>query len=545
MLRALAHSADGMPPTYYLLAQLWQKIFGGSILSLRLFSSLALSLGAYGVWAGLRRAFSAWASALAVTAVFCGSEMFLFQNHNLRPYGLFIGISGLAFWLYSLAADKTTISPGLFAATAACHAVLVLCHPFGIVYSGLFLAALLISNFHQRRMQPRAYAAIAAGWLAFVPWVIPSLRLAGMTESRTWVEMPNWQKLLDSYGFQMTCLPVVLAVLVLVSFAARGRVAVDTTGERRTLVIFTVALATGTALSFSSSDAACIGPVLIIISMLALVFRSRTVNKSQTARSLFYLAVAFLLVPVAIFTISHVSAPLFVSRYWAPSYIAVAVLLAAVFEEISVPAGLPRYALWSRVAWTAMLALILVLPVRDSLEVSTTDTPRVGGVSRSALQALVPGNEPVVIEDPLAFLPLTVGSRNPTSNYFYLLDRQATLNSKSERAFTCFKMLQVWLERGYLRGHILPAQSFLAAYPDFLVLHTPGFAWFEMRLAHDVSYHFRVLGQVTGSTLVEVKRCAPADKPDCLGTKDAPAQRPQINHRSTTHTSGVAADNME
>ena len=504
MLRALAHGADGLPPTYYVTAQLWRRIFGGGILSLRLFSSFGMIIGVYALWAGLRRLFSFWASTLAVATLFCTSWMFLLQNSNMRGYGLLVGLCGIAFWLYSLAGDQPAMSPTLFVASVACHAALVLTHPFGIAYSAVFLLAFIVSDYKERHVRWRVCGAIVIGWLALIPWVPVFIRLASINSSRNWVDMPRWQDLLNAYSFQIFWLPTIVLVFVLMGFVLTGGARLGSAPERRSFVPFSLLLLAGLALSFSANFAVYLGPILAIVFMLWLALPSGQ-GSDLHSRSVLYLAFTLLLVPLALFAISGIWVPAFTFRYLLPSYLAVAILLAATFDKVSAGTIRLRSRLVPQLAWTMMFAAILFSPARAIICAPVSDIPR-GGVSARTLNALVPSDKPIVIEDLIAFLPLTMDQSQSGHRYFYLLGAEASHHHSRHAAV--INMLTVWYHYGYLRGQILPSEKFLATHHDFLVLQAPEYAAdserFESRISSQGLYQIRILGQLGDSSLLHV-----------------------------------------
>ncbi len=503
MMRALAHGADGMFPTYYIAGQLWRRVFGGSILSLRLLSSLGMIVGAYGLWAGLRRLFTFWASTLAVASLFCTSWMFLLQNSNLRGYGLLVGLSGIAFWLYSLASTRTAVSPGLFGGTVVCHAALVLTHPFGIVGSAVFLVGSVASDYKDRRVRWDAYAAIVTGWLALIPWIPAIIRLASINSSRNWLDAPHWQDLLDACTFQMFWLPMIVGVFVLIGFVITkgGSLA---SFDRKALLPFSLLLLAGTALSLSADYALYFGPILAIAAMVWLLLFSKP-ESNQRSRAVLYLAYIFLSMPVVLFVISRVWLPIFAFRYFLPYYFAVAIILAAIFDKVSAGNVRLRSRVGPQLACAMMFAAMLFSSVRAVVRAPVRDIPR-GGISARTLNALAPGDQPIVIEDLIAFLPLTMEQAPLGHRYFYLLNAEA-LHHPGKHTVV-INMLKVWFEYGYLRGQILPLDTFLAAHHEFLVLHSPEYAADSARLDAQISspalYQIRLLAHVDDSTLLHV-----------------------------------------
>src|SRR5271166_1706251 len=89
MMHGLANAADGGMPLYYLLAYGWGSLFGVTLLSLRLFSSLFVCVGVLLLWSTLRKTYSLLAVALSMAATTVTSGALLHQNVEARYYGFY------------------------------------------------------------------------------------------------------------------------------------------------------------------------------------------------------------------------------------------------------------------------------------------------------------------------------------------------------------------------------------------------------------------------------------------------------------------------
>src|SRR5437867_13104135 len=83
MLIAWSDKFNQAPPLYFILGWFWDKIFGSTELSLRLFSSVSLGLACVIVWRLLCRTYDFWSTTVGTLSVFCLSRIVLYQNAEL------------------------------------------------------------------------------------------------------------------------------------------------------------------------------------------------------------------------------------------------------------------------------------------------------------------------------------------------------------------------------------------------------------------------------------------------------------------------------
>ena len=86
---ALRHAADGGLPVYYNLAWVWDRLTGGSVLALRLFSAFAVIAAVWVLWGAFRSMYRLLPTAIALFAIFGGSNLLLKADAEVRFYGLF------------------------------------------------------------------------------------------------------------------------------------------------------------------------------------------------------------------------------------------------------------------------------------------------------------------------------------------------------------------------------------------------------------------------------------------------------------------------
>src|SRR5262245_31636408 len=94
MWHAFNDAINNSPPLYFAAGWVWALLFGGSEMSLRFFSSLAMSLALLIMWRVLRGPFGNWTSILSLGLAFT-APLILYQNANARPYGLFLACTAL------------------------------------------------------------------------------------------------------------------------------------------------------------------------------------------------------------------------------------------------------------------------------------------------------------------------------------------------------------------------------------------------------------------------------------------------------------------
>ncbi len=98
---AIQHGADGGQPLFYTTAWLWAKAFGTGVLTLRLYSSVAMCAALLVTWRTIRRFYGMWATAFGVLAIWGTSGVLLEQNAEARFYGLYMLAVALTVDLYT------------------------------------------------------------------------------------------------------------------------------------------------------------------------------------------------------------------------------------------------------------------------------------------------------------------------------------------------------------------------------------------------------------------------------------------------------------
>ena len=141
---AIQHGADGGQPLFYTTAWLWARAFGTGVLTLRLYSSIAMCGALVVTWATIRRFYGMWATAFGVLAFWGTSGVLLEQNVEARFYGLYMLAVAITVYIYTRLVAHRVPTSALLVVVFLSQAALVLTHVLGLIYSGLILSALVI-----------------------------------------------------------------------------------------------------------------------------------------------------------------------------------------------------------------------------------------------------------------------------------------------------------------------------------------------------------------------------------------------------------------
>ncbi len=434
MMHGLANAADGGMPLYYLLAFAWGKLCGTTLLSLRLLSSLFVCAGVVLLWNTLRKVFSFAAVALSIATTTITSALLLHQNVEARYYGFFFACAALVFLMQYGLSQVNQPSRRTITGTIVAHAALLMSHPFGLLYSLAAICALAFVDHRRGRSRWRLYLAIASSWLVLLLWIQPIMRLHDVSVPHNWPPPPSLSDVLSLYAFASPCI-------------AFG-------------VIFVIALST---------------------------FLPVENGKPATSDSLPLLAlgIAYLLPPLLITLISLGDSSLFVDRYFIPSLIGVATLIASLFDS--------RLSL-TRLAWAARLACAAVF-------LACLAWPLVGAERLTDTRFLVidqklPPNIPVVVDDAQSFLTLTYLSRKAERPYYFPLDWEQAVHSPVRGATVNYKLMRNAKMSGYSSDRVIDVQQLTCLFPNFLVLDVPKYGWLQERILNNSDFAAQHLGEM-------------------------------------------------
>jgi uncharacterized membrane protein len=433
MMRALVHAADGGMPLYYIVAYGWGRVFGLSLLSLRLLSSLFICAGVLLLWSTLRKYFSLTAVSLAMTATVTTSALVLTHNAQARYYGLYFATAALVFALHALLAQTPHPGGKLLSGAILAHVALIMSHPFGLLYSVASICALLVSDYRWGKVRAGLYAMLASSWLILVLWVVPLLNLHDVAVPRNWPPPLDFSDVVSLYSFSSPC--VVMVIFVVVALTALGRPA-----ESREL-------------------------------------------RADDPRPLMTCATAFLIPPLLIAVLSVGESSFFVNRYFIPSLVGVTAIVTSLFDlrlrrvKSSVPL---------KIAWLVMFVVFLAWPIGSALSLNDK---RFVTMDRN-----LPNGVPVIVTDAQAFLPLTYLSHKADRPYYFPLDWNAALHSASRGMTVEDKLMRNSKAAGYSVDRILESEQLRCAFDSFLVVDNPRYEWFQTRIVRNRDYQVQMLG---------------------------------------------------
>ena len=432
MMHALANGVDGGMPLYYLLAYGWATLFGTGLLALRLFSMVFVCTGVLLVWHTLRKAYSLPAVALAVAATTVTSAALLHQNVEARFYGFYFACAALVFACYLPLATKP-ITRRLVVGAVLASGALVMSHPFGVLYSAMAILALAVADYRSGSFRWKLYLALMSSWLLLLAWLGPILKIRDVAQPQNWPLPPTLTEVLSLFAFASPCLAFgLLAGVGLSALAPPAR-------EQQTV----------------SGNSA---PLLI-------------------------LAAAYLLLPLPIAILSQGSSSMFVDRYFLPSLIAGATIVAYLLDS---RLRVVRMNFGLQAAWLLVFAVMCAWPI---LSISKTRENRFEVMDRS-----IPYDLPVIVTDAETFLPLSYLTQKTVRPYYFPLDWEAALHTNGRGGNVNYKLMRNAKASGYSSDRILETPQVMCVSENFLVLDNPRYAWFRERVFSNPNYQVEHVG---------------------------------------------------
>jgi hypothetical protein len=495
---AIQHGADGGMPLFYTTAWLWAKAFGTGVLTLRLYSSVAVCGALVSIWITIRRFYGLWATAFGVL-LFCGtSYLLLDQNVEARFYGLYLLTVAITVDLYTRLVASPAPSRLLLVAVFFSQVALVLTHVLGLIYSGLILLALILFDAAKGRLRFKLYFVYAAAWLALLLWAPAILSTMAAGKPHGWISMPSLTDLRTSYLFvdSLQWLRLCRRHSSEIGFQLVSRAA--------EFVIYVP---------------------LAVVFLLGLwrIFRSGWRTISEPKNALILLAYALLSAPLVLFALSHVVTPVLHPRYILPSGIGLAIILTASADALGADARSP----WpSRSVWVPVVLFLMVLPVLSVLALGPINLSW-AYLDVQGFEQIVPAGLPIVVpweEDFVKFMRI---SPKP-ARYYFLLDWPAALAGPRASVLD-YHLMNRYRANGYYAGNIQDRNSFLCSQPDFLVLDSPNANtldasnqnapdfqlpnWFDVNIRTAPQFEWKVIGQFDGPEitrkLIAVHRAEP------------------------------------
>jgi hypothetical protein len=473
MMAALGDTINNAPPLYFALGWIWTKLFSSSELSLRLFSSLGICAALVITWLNLRRTYSFWPVSIATLSVFCLSGIILQQNAEARYYGLFLAVSALALYDYGRLSSATSDARRFSPATVVTHALMVYTHPFGFLYSGVILLALILHDRWVGIARPSVYLSVLVGWLSFLLWLGPFLNQTALGRPRSWIPPATLRDVIDALTLPRDLFLLLLPLSILIFWR-------------------------------STSDRSSSTPRL---------------GLSSGESSLLLVAYGFLGVPLLTWLLSVIFQPLFVARYLMPTLLGWCTVLAALLARLPLPAGVPADTFRPPfrvlratpvLILTVLTATMLLAPLQFARGFPRTELTPLGGEQQAG------AGLPIAFEFSQTFLQRFHYSRD-RDRYVFILDSDAALDGHSGLFSPGEYKTMEALRRNYpalFRDRIVDGADFLRRHRRFLVLdYGAGCTssnvvcpqWFELRIAKNEKYSARRLGSVDGMDLVLVE----------------------------------------
>jgi hypothetical protein len=457
---AIQHGADGGMPVFYTTAWLWAKTFGTGVLTLRLYSCLTMCAALLVTWRTVRRFYGMRATAFGVLAFWGTSGLLLNQNVEARFYGLFLVAVAFSVDVYTRLVMQTAPKVRLLILSFLSQAALALTHVLGVIYGGLILLALIVTDTTGHRFRPRVYLAHAAGWLALLVWIpaIQTSRAAG--KPVVWIMMPTFKTLVATYLFE---------------------------DFEQWIGLLQRHLPTA---PFQTIRHATEWIILIPFALIVLLGLRRLVGSLQRIDSAprgALLLVAYVLVamPVVLFVLSHLIVPVFVPRYLLPCGVGVAIILAD-FADARGADNNPS----ARWVWRSILLLLVISPVVTALALPPLELSR-QYLDVQRLDGAAAADRPVVAGWQEDFSKLMRFSHDP-ARYVFLLDWPAAV--AGPRGFVLdYHLMKAYRDNGYYAKNIQDSQAFLCSHPDFLVLDVEGHSWFDMTIRKMPQFEWKVV----------------------------------------------------
>jgi hypothetical protein len=478
---AVQHGADGGMPLFYTTAWLWARAFGTAVLTLRMYSCVAMCAALVVTWRTLRRFYGTWATAFGILTFWGTSGLVLDENAEARFYGLFLLTVALTLNISTRLMVQPAPKLRLLALSLVSQSALVLSHVLGILYGGLILLGLILSDAAQRRFRPRIYLFHAAGWLALLVW-LPSIRASmAVGKPHGWIGKPELKYLFPAYLFA----PFEQWFLLLERHSG---------GARWKMV----------------HHAAEFAMLMALAVILLLGLRKLLAAKQRTSfdpgSALLLIGYLLLSAPLILFVLSYLVTPIFLARYMVPSGIGLAIVLA----DFADARGSDNPAA-SRLVWVGVATFLAILPMLSSLVMPPLRSSK-QFLDVQRLDHTVPENIAVVTDWADDFAKLMRYPHSPHSNYYFLLDWPAALAGPKPDV-TSYHLLSSNRDVGYYSPSIQDSDVFLCSHTDFLVLDThligqdaDGPTWFDQRVREAPEFTWRKLDSFDAPDFLVVKR---------------------------------------
>ena len=466
MMIAWGDTFNQAPPLYFILGWVWAKLFGNTELSLRLFSSLSISVAFTLVWITLRRTYNFWAVSIGTLSVFCLSELILYHNVEVRMYGLFAAVCALGLLQFDAINRTEKYSTKLLVTNNLIHSAIVLTHLYGILYSGAILAVFILRDiyfFKGKNWRNNVYLSVILGWSVLIPCIAPLLNQSN--NHAKWFTHVSSSTLLNYFIFSPKFALLVLALLLASVFLYISKEAATHSYSRSQVE--------------PGNDMQEAQPPLV---------QDVPSTNFSAEFSLLLLAGAFMAVPILAWIISLTIKPMLNDRYIIPTIaISWPILMAYLSSRL-----FPNFRLLNqqKLILVVLTASLLIHPIY-SAKVVGSYSPKPGMNDQKYGYSELP----IAMEAGHDFLPRFHYSSKP-SRYFHILDWEIALkNTESAYATGNYTHIAA-LQRRYPFINIMQNQDFLDKYDRFLVLNETDQKWFEWRVQNNPKYQVKSLGIV-------------------------------------------------
>jgi hypothetical protein len=468
LFRAIQNGADGGMPVFYATAWVWARVFGSSVLSLRLYSCTAMCGSLLISWRTIRRFYGMWATACGVLMMWGTSALLLYQNVEARFYGLYMLAVAIAVNIYArlIQNEKASLRTWFLILILLSQAGLVLSHVLGLIYGVLILLALILYDVAiEHNLRLKLYLFYATGWLSLLAW-IPAIRNSmAASKPNAWIQLPNVRSLFAAYLFE--------DFFQLDSWLkSHSHIGLFKTVLRGTELVILVPLAT-----------------VFLLCVRRLLTRKR--RTSSDPKDGFLLVAYFLLAaPVVFFALSYLVTPVFVPRYLLPSEIGMAIVLAAFADALGADSQdasrrTPRW-VWPVIAVFlagSPVLSVLALP-RPEMDTFYLDVRRLDNVAPPQIAVVA-----TWLDD---FTKVMRAGRDPEARYYFVLDWPSALAGPNGQVLD-YHLMQAYRDNGYYSKNIQDSNDFLCSHTDFLVLSTDEQTWFNLTIRTRPQFEWRLL----------------------------------------------------
>lgn len=478
MLVAWSDKFTQAPPLFFILGWLWDKIFGSSLLSLRLFSSISFGLSCIAVWIVIRRSYDFWSATIGTLSVFCLSRLVLYLNAEVKWYGLFTLVCAFGLFQFDSLNREDQPSWKSLIINGLTHCAIVLTHLYGAFYSGAILGAFVVRDYYFGTFRKSVYLSVAFSWI--ILFLLSPILISQSDNSAKWfVPYSLWGTINLSMPFPQFYFFILLLLVI-------------------SSTLYVTEMAT-------------------VHNKLNVVDTNGTQLNSRIALLIF--AVCVLTVPFLAWVITATIKPIFNDRYILPTITLSWPILLTHFVAQVAPdrhfdftAGTINRGAWipftSRTIIFAALTLALLLyPLYYATEYpQITEHPGYPELHQPGATDINYGYSdlPIALEAGHDFLPRFYYSAKP-SRYFHILDWETAVNNATSVFATGDYVFIEALSRQYPFIQSIQSADFLKKYDRFLVLNEGeqnygGGKWFETRIKNNPDYQVKQLGREQGVT---------------------------------------------